>query len=172
MQCGPQALIEILAGFDFPVCFKPVPNSIWSSNDDSNWKSFILYRKILAPLRLFYVQPHEIKLRLKMLCGQQAYAVLSRLRKLHVEQPINNHAGHRDIHPDGPGPAGDFFVEIEPAFERASERHDDHRENDRRADRVREEQHQINRAKPRRVFEAREAVPAEMISEIRHEKNR
>jgi hypothetical protein len=35
------------------------------------------------------------------------------LRKFHVKQPVNHHAGHRHVHPQRPGPACDFFVKLE-----------------------------------------------------------
>src|ERR1035437_10767242 len=41
-----------------------------------------------------------------------ARTVNSLLRENLVEEQINHHAGHGDIHPQRPRPAGDFFVRI------------------------------------------------------------
>src|SRR5688572_10959208 len=70
------------------------------------------------------------------------------LRENLVEQKVDHHAGHGDVHPDGPGPAGDFFVPFEVALQRTGERDDDEGQNHDRPDQVGKENRQVDGAEP------------------------
>src|SRR4026209_2750756 len=59
----------------------------------------------------------------------KARTTSSSLRKDLVKQEVNEDAGHADVHPDRPGPAGDLFVGLETLFEGAADR-DQHQRHD------------------------------------------
>src|ERR1035437_8767994 len=80
------------------------------------------------------------------------YWSFSVLRVFYVEQPINHHASHGDIHPQRPCPARDFLVQFEALFPCAIQGHENHRHDDNRQQRVREQNGEVNGAKPMRVF--------------------
>src|SRR5437879_4332927 len=94
------------------------------------------------------------------------------LREDLVEEQIDHHAGHGDIHPERPGPARDFLMEIEALFHRPAQRHQHQGNNHDGQHRVRQKNRQIDRPKPFRLLKARDRPDSEVIREITNQKNR
>src|SRR5262245_26944496 len=83
-----------------------------------------------------------------------------------IEQEVNHDAGDRNVHPERPGPTGDFFVQVESPPEGATESYEDQRHDDDGEERVREENEKINRPEPGGVLEDRRSL-MQVISQIR-----
>ena len=64
-------------------------------------------------LKRFDFVSHQRKLR------HRARTVNSPLRENLVEQEVHDHTCHGDVHPQRPGPAGDFFVQVKTLQPRA-----------------------------------------------------
>ena len=65
-----------------------------------------------------------------------------------VEHQVDDHAGDRDIHPDRVSPAGDLAMLLKLAAQSERERNDDQRHDDGSENRVRNQNREINRARP------------------------
>ena len=85
-----------------------------------------------------------------------------------IEDQVDKDAGDGDVHPDGPGPAGDFFVGFPLLFDRAPKGDEDHRDDDGGEDCVCEEDGEVDRAEPLRLEEAR-GFGVIMIVQLRNE---
>lgn len=70
-----------------------------------------------------------------------------------VEHQVDNHAGNRDIHPDGISPAGEAAMAVEFVLKRQRECNQNHGHDDRCEHRMRDQDGKVDRTRP--------AVPSE-----------
>src|ERR1700677_3404660 len=108
--------------------------------------------------------------------GGGAHAKLF-LRKLDIKQPINQHAGHGNIQPKRQGPARDFFVLVETLAQRTGEGDKNHWHDDHGESFMRDENGEVNGAKPGWILEMGHALvqhvdPITVIREIAGQEER
>ena len=94
------------------------------------------------------------------------------LREKVVKHQINHHAGHRDVHPKRPGPAGDFFVQFETLLHGAVQRDEHQRHDEEGQNNMGYENGEIHRPNPALSRKFRHGFDGQMIRQIAGQKNR
>ena len=88
-----------------------------------------------------------------------------------IQHEIDDHAGHRDIHPDRPDPVDEFFMLLVAPLEGVSDRDENKRKHHGREGNVGDENGEVKRAGPI-VMGVGDRTDLEMIEEIEGEKGR